>query len=207
MPRFAPRKRAVIIVGLVIAAGALGGGLLVRAQTNDEIAPPAAAPPPTPQGPEAPPPELAPPSPDDAAAGSGSDEGPAASSAPVAAAPEKATGPLPRPKFAVAVIQTLDKVTAETERFEVPINTPVRYKTLIFIVKACETTASDEDAIDAAAHVEVISQPKAPDGGQAPPAREVFKGWMFANSPGVNLFQHPIYDAWLIACKTELPSA
>jgi len=29
---------------------------------------------------------------------------------------------------------------------------------------------------------------------------------MFANSPGLNLFQHPVYDAWLIACKAAPPS-
>jgi len=115
--------------------------------------------------------------------------------------------PLKRPRYAVAIIQALDKVTAETERFEAPLNTPIRYKTLIFTVRACETTAADEDIIDAAAHVEVVSQPKAPEGGSAPPPRRVFKGWMFANSPGLDLLQHPIYDAWLIACKTELPSA
>jgi hypothetical protein len=133
------------------------------------------------------------------------DDTPASSARPVGPKPPPA--PLKRPRFGVAIIQALDKVTAETERFEVPLNTPIRYKTLIFTVQACETTASDENTIDAIAHVEVISQPKAPDGGTAPPARQVFKGWMFANSPGVALLQHPIYDAWLIACKTALPPA
>lgn len=200
----APWLRGVLLTALVVAAGALGGGALVRAQPNADVAPQAVTPPRTPQ---ASPPAIALPPPDAAADASDNDDQPAATGQPVAAAPPKPTGPLPRPKFAVAILQALDKVTAETERFEVPVGTPVRYKTLIFIVKACETTASDEDQVDAAAHVEVISQPKAPDGGQAPPAREVFKGWMYANSPGVNLLQHPIYDAWLIACKTEIPSA
>jgi len=204
-----PSPKALIIAALATASCALGGGALVMAQPEEQAPPappPVAQPPPHDQALPAPPPEAAPP-PDTSSDDSDNDDEPAASSAPVAAAPPKPTGPLPRPKYQVAVMQALDKVTAETERFEVPINTPIRYKTLIFIVKACETTASDEDAVDAAAHVEVISQPKAPDGGQAPPAREVFKGWMFANSPGVNLLQHPIYDAWLIACKTEIPSA
>jgi hypothetical protein len=35
----------------------------------------------------------------------------------------------------------------------------------------------------------------------APNLRQVFKGWMFADSPSVNPMQHPVYDAWLIACK------
>jgi hypothetical protein len=119
----------------------------------------------------------------------------------------KPVEPLKRPRFAVAVIQALDKVTAETVRFEAPVNQPVRYKTLIFTVHACETTASDETASDAIAHVEIDNQPKGPEGGAQAPTRQVFRGWMYASSPGLNLFQHPIYDAWLIACKTVTPSA
>ena len=43
--------------------------------------------------------------------------------------------------------------------------------------------------------------------GKTPPAaRQVFRGWMFAASPGLNPFQHPVYDAWLIACKAAGPS-
>jgi hypothetical protein len=121
--------------------------------------------------------------------------------------PPKPVVPLKRPRYAVAVIQALDKVTAETLRFEAPINQPIRYKTLIFTVRACETTAPDEPAVDAAAHVEIDSQPL-PTGGKAPPAaRQVFRGWMYANAPGLNLFQHPVYDAWLIACKIASPPA
>jgi len=130
-----------------------------------------------------------------------------ASSAAAKSAADKPVEPLKRPRYAVAVLQALDKVTAETVRFEAPVNQPVRYKTLIFTVHACETTAPDETASDAIAHVEIDNQPKAPEGAAQPPSRQVFKGWMYASSPGLNLFQHPIYDAWLIACKTATPSA
>jgi len=187
---------AAVMLGL----GALGASTLVRAQDQTDA--------PSPDQPraEAPPPVVhAPPKVDEADDDADAPDSSAKSSAPPP--PPKPVIPLKRPRYAVAVIQALDKVTAETERFEVPLNTPIRYKTLIFTVRACETTASDEDIVDAAAHVEVVSQPKAPEGGSAPPPRQIFKGWMFANSPGLNLLQHPIYDAWLIACKTPLPSA
>jgi hypothetical protein len=192
-----PWLRGAMIAAMALGVSTLGVGSLVKAQQQSE--PPLAAPPP-----ETPP--VITPAPADAP--DEADDEPAPSSAPsAAAAAAKPVGPLPRPKYAIAIIQALDKVTAETERFEAPLNTPIRYKTLIFTVRACETTAADEDIIDAAAHVEVVSQPKAPQGGQAAPVREVFKGWMFSNSPGLNLLQHPVYDAWLIACKTEIPSA
>ena len=126
---------------------------------------------------------------------------------PAAPAAAKPVEPMKRPRYAVAVLQALDKVTAETVRFEAPVNQPVRYKTLIFTVHACETTAPDEAASDAIAHVEIDNQPKGPDGAAPAPSRQVFRGWMFASSPGLNLFQHPIYDAWLIACKDVTPAA
>jgi hypothetical protein len=132
---------------------------------------------------------------------------PASGAPPATAAAAKPTEPLKRPRYAVAVLQALDKVTAETVRFEAPVNQPVRYKTLVFTVRACETTASDEASSDAAAHVEIDSQPKGPEGAPPSPARQVFRGWMFASSPGLNLVEHPIYDAWLIACKDAAPAA
>ena len=132
---------------------------------------------------------------------------PTESAAAAKPAPEKPVEPMKRPRYAIAVIQAMDKVTAETMRFEAPVGKPIRYKSLIFIVRACETTAPDEAITDAAAHVEIDSEPVAQQGAVAAPARQVFRGWMFANSPGLNLFQSPAYDAWLIACKTASPAA
>jgi len=196
----------------LIAAALLGAATLAWAQQDDQDTPPVAKPAVAPKPPVA----LKPTEPASLPLGSpakagaddqGDDDNPASGAPAKPTAPRPPPVPLTRPKFGVAIIQALDKVTAETERFEVPLNTPIRYKSLIFTVQACETTASDEGASDAIAHVEVISQPRAPEGGSAPPARQVFKGWMFANAPGVSLLQHPIYDAWLIACKTALPPA
>ena len=213
-------------IGAGLALGlALGLAGLVSAQQDEgaPVAPPApaksagapkaaAAPslttPPAPVAAPAAPPEPAaiePAAPLDEASDAGDDDaGPAASSKP---GPAKPIEPAKRPRYAIAVIQALDKVSAETLRFEVPINQPVRYKSLIFIVKACETNAPDEPVREAIAHVEIISQPTGPDGAPPPPGKRVFRGWMFANAPGLDLFLHPVYDAWLIACKGAAPAA
>ncbi len=58
---------------------------------------------------------------------------------------------------------------------------------------------------DSAAYLTVDSQPKAAPGRSAPAARQVFRGWMFASSPGLNPLQHPVYDAWLISCRASAP--
>ncbi|HYE45830.1 MAG TPA: DUF2155 domain-containing protein, partial [Caulobacter sp.] len=117
------------------------------------------------------------------------------------AAQSRPVEPVKRVRSGSAIIQALDKVTAETLRFEVPINGSVRYKSLVFTVRACETAAPDEEAPESAAYIQVDSSPKPQPGRPAPPTRQVFRGWMFASSPGLNPLQHPVYDAWLIACK------
>jgi hypothetical protein len=113
--------------------------------------------------------------------------------------------PQRRPRYDVAVIQALDKVTAETLRFEAAVGRPVRYKTLIFTVRACERSAPDEPTEDAAAYIEVQSQPRAEPGRPVLPPKQAFKGWMFASSPSLNPLEHPVYDAWLITCRTATP--
>ncbi|MNU62459.1 hypothetical protein D3C71_516870 [compost metagenome] len=124
----------------------------------------------------------------------------AAAEAPkVEAAPVAAPGR--RQRRPVAVIQAIDKVTAESMLFEVEVGgRPVRFnKTLIFSVRACEVSAPDELTEDAIAYLEVGVQPR----GVAVPteARQIFKGWMFASSPAISGLQHPIYDAWVVGCK------
>ncbi len=123
----------------------------------------------------------------------------------VAELPPPPPPPPKRPRYTTAVLQTLDKVTAETLRFEARVDEPVRYKDLVITVHACETQASDEPYAQTAAHMDVQYQPEVLGGRTAQVARQVFRGWMFGDAPGLHPFEHPIYDLWVIACKT--PSA
>jgi hypothetical protein len=165
---------------LILVAAAAGAGL---AQTPPvELAPPAAS-----GAPPAPPPTvLLPPAASDAAASD--------------IEPLKPIAPIKRPRRTSAIIQALDKTTAETLRFEAPVGQPVRYKDLVFTVHACEDSAPELGQRGAAAHLEIDSAPRPIPGRVTPPTRQLFKGWMFASSPGLHPFEHPVYDAWLIAC-------
>ncbi len=117
-------------------------------------------------------------------------------------ADEEAAPPGRRQRRPVAVIQAIDKITAESMRFEVQVGgRPVRFnKALIFSVRACEVSAPDEQTEDAIAYVDVSLQPRGAVAGTEP--RQIFRGWMFASSPSVNGLQHPIYDAWVVGCKS-----
>lgn len=109
--------------------------------------------------------------------------------------------PARRQRRRVAIVEAIDKITAETMRFEVEVGgRPVRFeKTLIFTARACEVSAPDEQVSDAVAYLEVSLQPRGVI--QVSEPRQIFRGWMFASAPAVNGLQHPVYDAWIVGCK------
>jgi len=111
--------------------------------------------------------------------------------------------PQKRQRYGDAIIEAVDKVTAENVRFDAPLGKSIRYKGLIYLVKACETTAPDELAPDVAAYLQVRTTPT--DGPSPAPSKQIFQGWMFASSPGLNPLQHPVYDAWVVSCRNPLP--
>lgn len=126
-----------------------------------------------------------------------------------ATSPAAPASPPPPPgkrlRYGSAIIQALDKITAETMRFEVKVGQSVRYKGLVFTVKACETSAPEEPMSDAMAYLEVRTSPAPSAAGVIPKPRQVFQGWSYASSPGMNPFEHPAYDAWVVTCRAPLP--
>ena len=210
------KLRVSLAIGLVGgAAVAIAAGLAVVAQpANNQASGPSdssstAGPPGVPviQAP----PEVTPP--DNSVSDQGADNSdnnnkhaPTNSIAAKPAPPPPELGPKPV-RSPAAVLQALDKVTAETMRFAAPVGQPVRYKNLVFVVKACESTGLGGPSPQESAYVVIDVAPLASEGIAAPPPRQVFKGWMFANSPGLNPFQNPTYDAWLITCMAATPPA
>lgn len=114
---------------------------------------------------------------------------------------EAPAAPSRRQRRRVAIVEAVDKITAESMRFEVEVGgRPVRFqRTLIFTARACEVSAPDEQVSDAVAYLEVSLQPRGVI--QVGEPRQIFRGWMFASSPAVSGLQHPIYDAWIVGCK------
>ncbi len=194
-----------LTLSLLAALALTGAAGLVQARQATPPAP-ATGPAPAVPGPteapasEEPPPGLEIPPPKAANAPTTA-ETPATTSKPKSQAVEKPADPTRRTRSGAAIIQAIDKVTTETLRFEAPIGQPIRYKTLVFTVRACETTAPDEDTPDSMAYMTIDSQPRSLTGRVPPPPKQVFRGWMSAASPGLNPLQHPVYDAWLIACR------
>ncbi|MDP3659921.1 DUF2155 domain-containing protein [Phenylobacterium sp.] len=214
-------RRTVVI--RVTALAAIGAGVLVAGLVSAQPAPPPITPapvvpstaapviepvpgpvivPPTPTE-EAPPVDVPTPAPLATPPVQAAEVAPAAP--PKAQVADKPAETLKRARYDVAILQALDKVTAENMRFEAEVGTPVRYKNLVFTVKACERAAHDEAVDDSMAYLIIESQPKAAPGKPTPAARQAFRGWMYASSPGLNPLEHPVYDAWVITCRATAP--
>jgi hypothetical protein len=129
---------------------------------------------------------------------------PDAQSPPPAVKPPPPGAPVPL-RTPTAIMQVLDKVTAETLQFEAPIGRPIRYKTLVMTVRVCETRGVSDPQPRPSAYIEMDTRAPAVPGHEPPPPKRVFDGWMFANAPSIHALEHPIYDAWLVGCNAGGP--
>jgi hypothetical protein len=94
---------------------------------------------------------------------------------------------------AIAVFAALDKVTARISKLEVPLNQTVKFGALKLTPRSCYTRAPTEPP-KTTSFVEVdeiLLEGK---------EKRIFSGWMFAESPGLNALEHPVFDLWLTSC-------
>jgi hypothetical protein len=94
----------------------------------------------------------------------------------------------------VAVFAALDKVTAKISRLEVPLNQTATFGALKVTPRVCYTRAPTEPP-KTTSFVEVDEVML--DNKE----RRIFSGWMFADSPGLNAVEHPVFDVWLTDCS------
>ena len=96
----------------------------------------------------------------------------------------------------VAVFAGTDKITGRITTFDVYVNETVQYGALQVTPKVCYSRdESEAQKIDGFVEVDEITLDRK--------IRRVFSGWMFADSPGLNAVEHPIYDVWLTGCKQQ----
>lgn len=103
-------------------------------------------------------------------------------------------------KVVGVTLQGLDKVTGRTSVIDVPLDGVAHFGTLAIRLRQCITAPADEKP-ETSAFLEITDQPP----GQAE-ASVTFSGWMFASSPALSALEHPVYDVWVSACKTEAPA-
>tara|TARA_B100000929_G_scaffold179986_2_gene142541 strand:+ start:264 stop:692 length:429 start_codon:yes stop_codon:yes gene_type:complete len=91
-------------------------------------------------------------------------------------------------------IKILDKVSSKTSQLSLNIGEETKFENLIIKVMKCKNSEFDDDPeVTAYMQVQDITL-KNND------KVFVFNGWTFSSSPSITLFDHPVYDIWLIKC-------
>ena len=100
-------------------------------------------------------------------------------------------------KDRVAVIGLLNKRNNLTQTVEVKPGEARRWGDLIVRLAACERTAPWEFPRQTGAFAQVFVRAAGDEGDWA----KVFSGWLFKETPSLNVVEHPIYDVWVKDCR------
>ena len=135
-----------------------------------------------------------------AACGKGAQEqnaaAPAPAKAPVTAAGQGGVTPMAQ---RVAVLGILNKRNGIVQNVTLRPGQSVRWKDVIVRLRACETTAPWEDEKLTGAFVQVDVQRPDKKWGR------VFSGWLYKESPSLNVVENPVYDVWPKSCAMTYP--
>ncbi len=100
----------------------------------------------------------------------------------------------------VATIGLLNKRNNVSQDFEMSPGETRREGPVIIRLSACERTAPWEMPQEIGAFVQVLVQDRSSDD-----FADVFSGWLFKNSPSINVVEHPVYDVWVKDCAMAFP--
>jgi hypothetical protein len=104
----------------------------------------------------------------------------------------------------VAVLGLLNKRNNISRDIELKPGEQRRIGDVVVRLSACERTAPWEEPPETGAFVQVVVQQRA-DADSDLEWRRVFSGWLFRNSPSLNVVEHPIYDVWVKDCRMSFP--
>ncbi len=104
-------------------------------------------------------------------------------------------------KDRVAVIGVLNKRNNLSQDFEMKPGEARRWGEVIVRLAACERTAPWESPRQTGAFTQVFVR----GAGSSDSWSKVFSGWLFRETPGINVVEHPIYDVWVKDCRMSFP--
>lgn len=104
----------------------------------------------------------------------------------------------------VATLGLLNKRNNISQDIELKPGEARRIGDVIVRLSACERTAPWEEPPETGAFVQVLVFDR-PDVDSDEEWRRIFSGWLFKNSPSLNVVEHPIYDVWVKDCAMSFP--
>ena len=95
------------------------------------------------------------------------------------------------------VLKSIDKVSALSMTFEIPVGSTVKFGKSLFIkARACKKS-SPFTKPESVAFLQIWEKF---DGEKE--SKWIFSGWMYASSPALSAMEHPVYDVWVLECKS-----
>lgn len=91
-------------------------------------------------------------------------------------------------------IKILDKVSSKTSQLSLNIEQETKFENLIIKILKCKNSEFDDNP-EVTAYMQVQDVTLKNNDKVF-----VFNGWTFSSSPSISLFDHPVYDIWLIKC-------
>ena len=99
----------------------------------------------------------------------------------------------------VGVLGVLNKRNGVSRDIRLRPGEAVRLGDLIVRLRACEVTAAWEPQTLTGAFVQADVR------GRDDKWRRIFSGWLYRESPSLNVVEHPIYDVWPKSCEMRYP--
>lgn len=119
------------------------------------------------------------------------------SSAPILKGNEPGVTPMAQ---RVAVLGLLNKRNGLVRNVTLRPGQSARWDGLIVHLRACETTAPWEEEKLTGAFVQADAL------GPDKKWRRIFSGWLYKESPSLNVVENPVYDVWPKSCTMSFPA-
>lgn len=107
-------------------------------------------------------------------------------------------------KDRVATLGLINKRNNITQDVVLRVGESRRIGNVILKLATCERTAPWEDPQETGAFVQVFVEERASTADRLA-WHKVFSGWLFKNSPSLNVVEHPVYDVWVKDCAMKFP--
>jgi hypothetical protein len=107
-------------------------------------------------------------------------------------------------KDRVATIGLLNKRNNLEQDLVLKTGEARRIGNVVIKLANCERTLPWEDPPEVGAFVQLWVEERA-DVSKPLAWHKVFSGWLFKNSPSLNVVEHPVYDVWVKDCAMKFP--
>ncbi|MEL6686073.1 MAG: DUF2155 domain-containing protein [Pseudomonadota bacterium] len=112
------------------------------------------------------------------------------------------TEPEPNQVGEAVQLRALDKVTARTFDYTVPIGESLDFGSLTIHARHCEKRPPTE-LPETFAFLQIDDRRLTEEGGESDEPERLFSGWMFATRPAISALDHRVYDIWVTGCVTK----